>query len=501
MKVLIYTASSLCNPQFGIQMELAIKYAEEGNEVVFCHCDGLMSACSANLLKNKAICRACKIGFRAGIKNLPKGIRIEKLKPITTNEFQWQHFGSVADIKAFNYKGTEVGFSVLSVFITKTRNPRPLISPFLLESVNSLMQEATYLVDAAERLIEMEKPDLIVFFNGRFFDTKPFYSLAVKHQINYVSSENIGGIRANDDYRIVTFFNGIPHDARVVYESILTGWNMSNRTIEDKIKIGSSFYEKRRNGVRAGDYSYTNYQEKGKLPVDYDAKKKYIIFFTSSEDEFSSVSSEVDHYYIFNSQYEAIKYIAENLEDDDYHIYVRIHPNMRGLKVEYHTDLYKLSNYKNVTVIAPEETISSYALIDIAYNITTFGSTIGAESMYWGKPLVLLGFAAYYYWGCCQVATKKEDVIKMLKCPIVFPNAKELSIKYGFYFLENGLAKKAEHIPITPIKGKIWGRDTYTFDYLRIGGSSYFFKIVRWVFLKYISKLYQNKIEVPVYKQ
>ena len=35
MKVLIYTASSLCNPQFGIQMEHAINYAEKGDDVIF----------------------------------------------------------------------------------------------------------------------------------------------------------------------------------------------------------------------------------------------------------------------------------------------------------------------------------------------------------------------------------------------------------------------------------------------------------------------------------
>lgn len=494
MKVLVYTASSLCNPQFGIQMEHAIQYAKEGKEVVFCHCGGVMSACSANINRNAAICNICKIGFKAGLDKLPKGVRVEKLNRADNNSYQNQNFQSVSDIKSYKYKGVEVGFSVLSVYITKTRNPRPDITNSFLKVINDLIREAIYLIDAAERLIELEKPDMIILFNGRFFDTKPFYSLAVNKGIDFIVSENIGGIRANEEYRMVTFYNNIPHDARVIFENIIASWNKSSKSEKEKINIGSSFYERRKKGVRAGDYAYTSYQELGKLPDNFDFSKKNIVFFTSSEDEFSSVSSEVDDYYIFASQYDAVKYMAENLECDNYHIYVRIHPNMRGLNVQYHIDLYKLSEYKNVTIIAPEDTISSYALLEVAYNIATFGSTIGAESMYWGKPLVLLGFADYYFWNCCHVARNQEDVIDMLKKPVVFPSAKDMAIKYGYYFLENGLAEKSKHIKITPSYISVLGKKVLSFEYLTILGSSNLFRYIQTFYNRFISRFYKDRI-------
>lgn len=497
MKVLVYTASSLCNPQFGIQMEHAIKYAEEGNEVVFCHCAGCMSACSANPYQNAALCKACKIGFRAGLKNLPAGIRIERLETTVASNYQWQDFKSISEIKSYKYKEVEVGFSVLSVYITKTRNPRPEITrPFLI-AINSLMREAICLIDAAEAIVDSERPDLIVFFNGRFFDTKPFYSLSVKNKIDYLTTESIGGVRANDEYRMVSFYNRIPHDANVIYENILESWDKSSIDEEERRKIGVSFYERRRNGVRAGDYAYTSYQEVGKLPKDFDAKKKNIVFFTSSEDEFSSVSAEVDGYYLFGSQYEAVKYLADNIHDDTYHIYVRIHPNMKDLKVQYHMDLYKLSSYKNVTVIAPEDTISSYALIDVAYNIVTFGSTIGAESMYWEKPLVLLGFADYYYWRACSVPQCIGEVIDMVKGPKVYPGAKDMAIKYGFYFLENGLAKRTDHIKITPKNERIMGKSISSFEYLSFFKSTRLFRFIQIVYSRLMSRVYQNHIVFP----
>lgn len=492
MKVLVYTASSFCNPQFGIQMEHAIRFYKEGHEVLFCHCAGVMSACSANISQNKAICKACKLGFKAGMKNLPKGIRVMEMASSIPKIYKRHNFTSVADIKAYHYKGVEVGFSVLSVYITKTRNPNPIMSKPFIDGVNNWIEEAINLIDAAEHLILQENPDLIVFFNGRFFDTKPFYGLALKYHLDYMTTENVGGIRAGEDYKMVSFLNNIPHNTRVVYDNTLASWEKSQKTEDEKIRIGSSFYERRRNGMRAGDYAYTSYQEKGKLPLSFNPKKKNVVIFTSSEDEFSSVSSEVDSYFIFDSQYSAIKYLAENINDDCFHFYVRIHPNMKGLDVEYHMNLYKLSSFNNVTVIEPEDPVSSYSLMDIAYNIVLFGSTIGAESLYWGKSVVLLGDADYYFWGVCSIPHKHEELVEMIKKPITYQNAKEIAIKYGYYFLENSLAEKSKYIKITPIRKKIFGRELYLFDYLRIGGSALFLYILRVAYKRLLSKAYRS---------
>ena len=104
MKVLVYTTSSMCNPQFGVQMEHAINYFKDGNDVVFCYCGGVMSACSANPFMNAALCSACKIGFKAGLKKLPGGIKKIKLNSNIKKSYNWQFFKSVSDIKSYKYK-------------------------------------------------------------------------------------------------------------------------------------------------------------------------------------------------------------------------------------------------------------------------------------------------------------------------------------------------------------------------------------------------------------
>ncbi len=497
MKVLVYTASSICNPQFGIQMERAIEYYKGGNEVLFCHCAGAMRACSANPRGNKAYCHFCQKGFNAGLKNLPPGIKVEQLKKRKPHkDYQKKEFTSVSDLKSYQYKGIDVGFSVFSVYVTFTRNPNPIFSEVFLNSLNQLLYEAESLIDSAEQIVNRFKPDLIIVFNGRFFDTKPFYGWAINNGIDFITTENIGGVRTETEYRMVEFHNTIPHDARQAYKNCLLSWDVSSENDADKRKKGEAFFKNRRSGIKAGDYVYTSNQVEGKLPNTYSPNMKNVVVFCSSEDEFSSVSKEVDSYYLFESQYAAIKYIVENIQDEGYHFYVRIHPNMKGLNVEYHLNLYKLAEYENVTVIGPENNVSSYALMDIANNIVVFGSTIGAESLYWGKSVVLLGYASYYYWGCCLIPNSKQEVIEMIKTPKSYPQAKDIATKFGYYLLENGLSEKAKYINITPKKIHILNKGVFAFQYLKLWHSSTLYQYCYYFYTKFLALFFKSRIPI-----
>lgn len=497
MRILVYTASSLCNPQLGIQMETAIDYTKKGHEVVFCHCKGVMMACSANPYKNSVLCNICQLGFHQALKCLPSEVKQAGLEKQGEKQRDIRQFNSVADIKAYKYKGVDVGYSVLSVYISKTRDPNPLVDEDFRKCINLLINEAEDLVDAVDDIIISKKPEKIVFFNGRFFDTKPLLNLAMRHNIEFVTTENIGGVRAESEYKIVNFVNTTPHDTRQTVINIQKSWELSPKSDKEKTEIGRGFYEKRRNGIKAGDYVYTSDQIKGKLPDSYDSKKKNVVIYCSSEDEYSSVSAQVDSYFLFKSQYDAIKYLADSINDDSYHFFVRIHPNLKGLNFEYHLKLYKLQSDR-ITVIAPEDPISSYALMDIAYNVVVFGSTIGAESMYWGKSVVLLGDADYYYWECCSIPLKKEEFVEMVRNPKNYEKAKEMTIKYGYYFLENSLGKSSQHLRITPRSIKILGRNVYVFDYLKIWYSPLLYRLIQTVYTRVFTRFANNKINFPV---
>ena len=79
------------------------------------------------------------------------------------------------------------------------------------------------------------------------------------------------------------------------------------------------------------------------LPDDYNENERNFVIFNSSEDEIVSLGGEWDEDNLFESQVESIRFVLEHLPENT-HLYLRIHPNLKGLNAEYHTNLYKLKD-------------------------------------------------------------------------------------------------------------------------------------------------------------
>ena len=76
----------------------------------------------------------------------------------------------------------------------------------------------------------------------------------------------------------------------------------------------------------------------------------------------------------------------------------------------YHTDLLKLGEkYPNMTVIPGGSSLSTYALIDRADVVVVWGSTTGAEAVYHGKPVILLGGAVYRELGITYYPENEDE--------------------------------------------------------------------------------------------
>jgi len=209
-------------------------------------------------------------------------------------------------------------------------------------------------------------------------------------------------------------------------------WNAA-----ETMRIGEAFYQHRRGGIRSGDRVYIGRQQKNLLPPSWDAGKKNIVFFSSSEDEFAALDREWDANKLVPTQIGGIRTIVDALHDrqDTCQVYVRIHPNLAGVRFAYHTDLYMLEReYPNVTVISPDSPISTYALIDHADQVVVFGSTVGIEAVYWGKPVILIGPAYYRDLGACYVPKDEAELKDLLTCDLA-PKDRLPAIVYGYSIL------------------------------------------------------------------
>lgn len=436
MKILFYHASAFNKAPFCEQLDEAERLYREGHEVYFVTCDEAINACASNFLSNCLDCKVCQFSAHHTLRLLSKGIRRIKL-PHISKQYTWQ-YANTDELKHIIYREVPIGYSVLSTYISQTRNMNPLIDDESRIFFDHLLDEAAKLVDSIEQLYLTIKPDKLCTFNGRLFESSPIVQYAISRNIPFDINELIGG-RGKPYYKVI-FHNHIAHDIEYMTELIQSSWQNSKKSETERIAIGESFFLNRRGGVEAGDKVYIANQEDGLLPADWDSKKHNIVFFNSSEDEFASVGDAYDSYALFPSQLAGIKRILELTQGhDDLHFYVRVHPNLSNVTYRYHLDLYDLpKQFSNVTIIPAKEKVSTYSLMEAADKVIVFGSTMGIESSYWGKPVILLAGAMYYNLGVCHVPHTEGEALKMIldsHLPVVSCE-RTVYYKFGFYFLD-----------------------------------------------------------------
>lgn len=421
----------------GIQYDEALRLSKDGHTVFFLYCNGLMTQCFTNMSGNKAICRKCILNFKeeriqfAGKLNfipLTSLVDSSEIKSIRKNKFEYR---SIDDIKNLKYNDVNIGLGALSGYISKTRNMSPLIDEDFKYFFDQNLYNSILTIESVTKAIIKFKPDHIVLYNGRFSDSRPVWQLAVKYNIPYTTLEAVYGLNRN--FKSI-YHNSIPHSIEKSTEMINYYWNTSKLDLINKIKIGSSFFEKRKNAKYSGDKIYTKNQIKNLLPDKWNSTKKNIVIFNSSEDEFAAIGDEFDKYKLFNSQLEGLQFIKMKLESNsNINITLRIHPNLADIKYSYATDLLKLKS-GNFDVIEADSNISTYALLDNSDIVVVFGSTVGIESVYWNKPTILLAGAGYYNLGCCYIPNSTNELIEMLLSELK-PKNRNQSLKYGYYLV------------------------------------------------------------------
>lgn len=477
MKYLFYQSSVLLYSYMGVLMDEAIELGKQGHDIYFVTCNGCLTSCFRNMEDRKSQCIICKIATKKALSLLPKTVKVVDLKlywPHHINEVYTYY--NAGDIKKIKYKNVNIGFSVLSSYISTTRNMNPLINETSRIYFDNLISNACGLTDAVQSLYEDIKPDKVCLFNGRLIETRAVYDSAMFMGIETIVYEVKGGY--GEPFFKTVFENSTPHSIEANWKVCEKMWRNDNLSEEEKIEIGKSFFEKRRNGIPSRDKIYTKNQKKGKLPPDWDDNKINISIFNSSEDEFSSIGDEFEKLAVFGSQFEGIEYILSVMNDEpSYHFYLRIHPNLANIQFKYHTDLFLLpKKYKNLTVISGSEDISSYDLMDFSDKVVVFGSTIGAEAAYWGKPVLQLAGSFYYYADVCYNIKDKSEIKKCLKAKLE-SKSRMGAIKYGYYVLNSNQRNQFKIIDFNWEVFHFMGKRFMDIHFLKILGSSKFYAI------------------------
>lgn len=337
-----------------------------------------------------------------------------------------QFSGDAEDLKRYGLEGAMLGMGALSSLISLTGNSAYDPSDDLLRARQCLLSSAL-VFERARQLIAAVKPDYVITFNGRFATTKPILQAA-----------EIAGIKTLRHERGATFeryelFTDAIHNYAYIRQRIRDTWEKANPA--ERERIGHEFFRRRRGGDGIGWYSYTNEQERGHIPQRTPGKRR-VVYFTSSDDEYAAVT-DVFTPGPWPDQLHAVDALLKAVAaTPDVELIMRLHPHL-SKKSAAERERWLGFAAPNIHLIAPEEKIDSYALLDSADIVVSYGSTIGMEAAYAGKPSILIGPCSYAGSPAVYEPKTQSDIVALLAQT---PAARDqsLCLPYGYYYLSYG---------------------------------------------------------------
>jgi hypothetical protein len=449
MKILIYMPFAEWIPHLGTDLEIAAKHLDHGDEVHIIQCSGDLPSCEPNRTHSKLYCTACRYMRDKGLSiiNLPLQNRHE----LALNNFykciDLPEFRSIEELKSFEIDNVDIGMAVASTLISMTRETNPdfnLFKDYIYKNI--LMSISIY--NAIKYHLKQIEPDVFYLYNGRFATFRPALRAAQFLGVKTFVHER-SGVPQKYSFSEDTY----PHDMNYQKNKIEKCWNDVRPEFE-KEEISKQWFEDRRRGKDQGWYSFTKSQHKKKLPDGFDTSNRNISIYISSEDEFAAIAGW--HNPIYKNQTDAIHSIIDANIDKDIRFYIRVHPNLRGLDNTQTKELSELKS-KNLIVVPADSKIDSYELMNASEKVITFGSTMGIESVYWGKPSILAGRSIYEDLGGCYIPKDHEEFIDLINSHLN-PLSTLGALKYGYFQSISGISYKY-YDPDSLFKGKFKGID------------------------------------------
>jgi hypothetical protein len=435
MNILIYDPFILWYQHFATNLEIAWEHINKGDNVHFLICESSLSFCESNPEHSLEICTQCHLTRNRGFDkiNLPA----ENIHKLSIMDYQSNitlpEFKTIKELKDFEINGIDFGNAVASSLISLRREPNPALEHeqnFLKELIIDSVAIYHSVYDHLKKL----ETDIFYLFNGRFATLRPALRAAQNLGIKTFTHEAGGSI---NKYFLVE--NNYPHEIDYIKNDINLKWNDDRIPLAEKAQIAEKSYLEKKMGIKQGWYSFTGNQKKNQLPDNFAKNKRNIVFFNSSEDEFQTIESWKNS--IYERQNEAIRKIVESVPDKDFHFYLKVHPNLKGISNSQMVEIANL-NYPNLTVVPPESDVHSYAMVEAAEKIIVFGSTIGIESVFWDKPVILLGRAFYEDLGGCYIPQDYQETITLILKKDLPPLPKKNALKYAYWEKEFGIPFK-----------------------------------------------------------
>ena len=436
-RILIVAPYARWTPHHETELELAESHLIAGDEVHWLECLRDLPFCEPNPEHTLARCVGCAAKARHGRSLLSGAVQVVRVPECDASESgalakRMEEITDLDALRAFSIDGFDIGLGIASSLISVLEDPSPDLADGRVRGLAARIAESALRVFVGvRRLLAREAFDVVYVLNGRFAAPRGALRAALGAGVHCVVHE-----RGATPDKYMLRHDAIAHDLRQLREEVDSLWVEAGEQ-EGWINAGRVF-ERMRAGASPGWLSYTAAQRPDHLPESWDRRLRNVVFFASSEDEFQALEAEW-RWIVFPSQVEGIRRLRQLLAGDDgIKFWVRMHPNQARMPQHALAPYFELGSEEGIEVIAPGSPISSYAMVDAADCVVTFGSTIGIEAAYWGRPSVLLAQAPFRAMGSTYDAESVEQAKAWLADRSLAALPRLGAAKYGNYLMTFG---------------------------------------------------------------
>lgn len=449
MNIAIFNSHTLLASHYETELEIICNHQEKGDRVVQLICEKDLPACDTNPFFEPEACERCISKRKNGYSSLPKTPIIKRFFNLNEEDKirikqTSKSFESISELKKLKVDDYELGYSVASSIISYFRDPNPPLDP---KWVESYIIGCLGVYFSMVNYLKSNQTDLVYAFNGRLSHTKAVLQACKLMKVKCILHE-----RGNSMPFYSLFENTSIHDLKNTQRLIVEAWE--NADPIERVERANQWFETRIGGKMENWFSFLESQT-FELPENWDATKKNILICNSSEDEFASLNDEWKNHLYLNQTDGIRKIISDTKELENVHIYLRVHPHLAKVNNKDLSELLAIKSH-HLTIIPASSLISTYNLVSHASQVITFGSTIGMEATYMGKPSILAGKSFYFNLGGTYEPSSHEELIRLLTSNIE-PKPKEKALMFAYYFGTFGIRFK-HYSPEDFGKGKFKGK-------------------------------------------
>lgn len=407
-----------------IEFELFRKY--KNHNIIILSCDNALESCTININNYYGRCRYCRYLSNMQIQQLKKELinfTVINLSDYLSNPqvaINTDEIKNIEDLYGYKYEpNLDCGMEVASTLIShKSTVDIDVDSCFY--QIKKMLHSSIAVYEALLEIVKCHNVNTVIVPNGR---TLPRRSVLRAAQFLKVECLVFDG--SGTKYDVAK--NCMLHDREHVENSMEDIWGK----YKDNCRLNEfagEFYEK----VKKNHFVKSQIPNKG--PKNWKPKKKNICIFTSSDFEFAAISNNGENVAFYRNQVEAINSIAKEASSDVFDLYVRVHPNSANTTGEVITqsDFYG----ENVYALDPSSRVDTYWLVKNCDVVISFGTTVGIESVYYRKPVIILS-DFFYCDGDMHKPRSHGQLIEMLHSDLK-PKGIISSYKYALYRMMNG---------------------------------------------------------------